>query len=90
MLFQKGTGKLEARWRGPFRVMGFGGEHEVSYVIQHLSGKKIRGPFHGNDLKPFVPREGYLRSPADLLQPEHTIRVPKKKKGESRRRVVLV
>lgn len=46
--------------------------------------KKIRGTFHGNDLKLFTPREGYLKSSADLLEPEPTIR-KKKKKGKSDR-----
>lgn len=60
LLYQNKTGKLEPRWRGPFFVEGFGGTHETSYIIRQLNGRGIRGTFHGNHLKKFVPRTGYL------------------------------
>lgn len=52
MLYQKASGKLEVRWRGSFRIQG--------------NGRKIRGSFHSNDLKRFIPRSGHLaEGPSD-------------------------
>ena len=87
MLHQKNTGKLEPRWRGPFRLRGYGGKHYTSCTLEHLnSHRKIRGSFHGDDLKLFVPRTGYLRFPTEeTLLNYQTIRAPR-----SRRRVHMV
>lgn len=30
MVYQKGVGELQPRWRGPFRIVGDGGSHESS------------------------------------------------------------
>ncbi len=80
MLHQKSAGKLEPRWRGPFRIAQCG-DHEVSYQLVQLSGRKIRGMFHGDHLKRFIPRTGHLiglETPAfPTTQP---IRRPRKKK----------
>ncbi len=67
MLYQKNTGKLEARWRGPFRIKDYGGTHGHSFVLQQLNGRRIRGTFHGDYLKAFVPRTGYLAT--DFVPP---------------------
>ena len=82
MLYQKKHTKLAPRWRGPFRIQGYGGTHQLSFVLVQLNGRKIRGTFHGNHLKIFKPRTGYLSDPSreeDLLLFQ-TIRVPKSKK----------
>lgn len=77
MLHQKKTGKLEARWRGPFRISGCGGIHATTFILQQLDGTRIRGTFHGDDLKQFKPRSGYLwdeSSPSSYLPMRQTIR----------------
>ena len=81
MLFQKDTGILEARWRGPFRVSAYGGTHGVSFILQQLNGKAILGTYHGDHLKAFKPRTGYFTdSTPDLpLPPAQTIRKSRKK-----------
>ena len=33
MLYQKYTGKLQPRWRGPFRISGYGGSHGRSFAL---------------------------------------------------------
>ena len=75
MLHQKASGKLQPRWRGPFRVEGFGSDRQLSYVLRQLNGRLIRGTFHGNHLKRFNPRTGYLSTPTDPQLPQQqTIR----------------
>lgn len=75
MLFQKTSGKLQPRWRGPFYVEGFGGSHGTSYTIRQINGRKIKGTFHGNHLKEFVVRTGRLANPSDIPLPSfQTIR----------------
>lgn len=61
MLYQERTGKLEPRWRGPFIIAGYS-NHSVLYTIKQINGRGIRGTFHGDHLKLFVPRTGYLAS----------------------------
>ena len=78
MLYQKVTKKLQPRWRGPFRISGYGGTHGRSFTLQQLNGRKVRGKFHGDHLKKFVPRSGYLATPTDPQLPQRqTIRPPK-------------
>lgn len=60
MVYQKRTVKLEPQWRGPFRIVGLGGTRGVSWRISQLNGRGIRGTYHGDHLKPFRPRQGYL------------------------------
>lgn len=82
ILYQEKSEKLKPRWRGPFIIQGFGREHEISYHIKQLNGRKIRGTFHGNHLKVFIPKTSYLADPSmDLpLMPYQPIRRPRKKK----------
>lgn len=80
MLYQKNTGKLEAWWRGPFVLRGPGGDHGKSFALQQGNGRKIRGTFHGNHLKIFTPREGYLASGTLAPFPVQTIWAPRQKK----------
>ena len=80
MLFQKDTGKLEPRWRGPFKVAEYG-SHGVFYLLVQLNGRKIRGSFHGDHLKKFVPRTGHLTGPSTSIFPTNqSIRKPRRKK----------
>ncbi|KAI0992640.1 hypothetical protein K3495_g15545 [Podosphaera aphanis] len=52
--------KLHASYRGPFVVVGFAGSHKKSYVLRQVSGQEIKYSYHGDQLKPFRLREGYL------------------------------
>lgn len=80
MLFQKSTGKLEPRWRGPFRIASYGGSHSSSFVLQQLNGRKIKHTYHGDHLKKFIPRTGYLSdSNFPSLPQQQNIRRPRKK-----------
>ena len=87
VLYQEKTGKLEPRWRGPFAVEGFGGKHGITYQLRQLNGRRIRGTFHGNHLKQFTPRSGYLANP--IIDPSiltyQTIRKPRAKGKQTRR-----
>ena len=77
MLYQKNTGKLQARWRGPFRVSGYGGTHGTSFTLKQLNGRGIKGTFHGDHLKTFIPRQGHLTEeglPPLPLPQQQTIR----------------
>ncbi|POS82271.1 hypothetical protein EPUL_005521, partial [Erysiphe pulchra] len=47
-------------WRGPFVVSGFGGEMGKSYILRQIEGTTIPRHYHGDSLKPFRLREGYL------------------------------
>jgi hypothetical protein len=76
MLHQKISGKLQPRWRGPFRIQDYGGSHGKSFVLRQLNGRKIRGAFHGDDLKAFIPRTGYLDDGL-ILPTQQTIRKPR-------------
>ena len=71
MLYQKNTGKLQPRWRGPFAINGFGSERMLSYTIRQLNGRLIKGTFHGNHLKRFTPRTGHLQKPSDTSFLQH-------------------
>lgn len=48
------------RWKGPFRVSGPGGIHGL--FPSWMDERKIRGTYHGDHLKHFHTREGYLQS----------------------------
>ena len=52
--------KLRPSWRGPFVVTGFGGDQHKSYTIRQICGTLIPRTFHGDHLKLFRLREGYL------------------------------
>lgn len=81
MLYQKDTGKLQPRWRGPFQIHGFSSDRKITYTLVQLNGKKIRGTFHGDHLKQFVPREGHLASSQEYRPPgNQALRQPRGKK----------
>ena len=82
MIWQKNTGKLEPRWRGPFVVNRYGGSFGKSYTLKQRNGRKIRGHFRGNHFKRFVPREGYLADGLFVPLPTQTIRPSKKKRDK--------
>jgi hypothetical protein len=52
--------KLRPAWRGPFVITGFGGDMERSYTLRQIDGTSIPRHYHGDSLKPFRLREGYL------------------------------
>ena len=52
--------KLRPAWRGPFVITGYGGDHFKSYTIRQIEGSAIPRTFHGDHLKAFRLREGYL------------------------------
>lgn len=62
MLYDKKTAgqKLKPSWRGPFVVTGFGGDFGKSYTIRQIDGTPIPRTYHGDHLKRFRLREGYL------------------------------
>ncbi len=74
MLYQKSTGKLEPRWRGSFKISGHGGGHEISFTLQRADGSDLPGSFHGNHLKTFKQRIGYLRGNTPSLIPHQLLR----------------
>ena len=80
MLFQKDTGKLQPRWRGPFVVEGFASPRGVSYPIKQINGRRIKGTFRGNHLKLFIARTGYLANQTPELLPQQTIRPSKRRR----------
>ena len=80
MLYQKDTGKLQPRWRGPFVVEAFASPRGVSYLIKQTNGRRIKGTFHGNHLKLFIARTGYLSDQASQLLPQQTIRPSKRQR----------
>ncbi|RKF56181.1 hypothetical protein OnM2_083006 [Erysiphe neolycopersici] len=45
---------------GPFIISEYCGEMQKSYTIRQISGKPIPRYFHGDLLKPFQLREGYI------------------------------
>ena len=54
-------GKLDPRWTGPFVIHGFAGEHRASYKLKRMDGTMIPNSFHGDHLRLFEPRQGYLK-----------------------------
>lgn len=85
MLYQKKTGKLEPRWRGPFVVYAYGSDRQLSYQLRQLNGRRIRGKFHGDHLRQFVPRCGYLANPSDPVLPQQqTIRKSRRERPRAR------
>lgn len=56
-----------------------------------ICGKKvIKGAFHGDHLKKFLPRRGNLRGLSELYLPHHqTIRKPRKRRRMAERKAVV-
>ena len=81
MLYQKDTGKLELRWRGPFRIKDYGDSYGRSFILEQLNGKQVRGLFHRDHLRRFVLRTGHLSdsTSAPYLPQEQTLRYSRKK-----------
>ncbi|CAD6500186.1 BgTH12-04289 [Blumeria graminis f. sp. triticale] len=52
--------KLRPAWRGPFVVVGYGGDMERSFILRQVDGSRIPRHYYGDHLKPFRLREGYL------------------------------
>ena len=82
MVFQKNPTKLEATWRGPFRISGYSGGHGRSFALEQLNRRRrIKGTFHGDHLKLFIQRTGYLTTAMDTpLLPEQNLRASRPKK----------
>lgn len=56
------------RWRGPFKISGYGLYY--SFMLRQLNGPPIKGTFHGTHLKRFIPRSSYLSYDlADYISP---------------------
>lgn len=78
----KGLGeKMSVQWPGPFVVKELtAGGHGVSYWLCHLNGTTIPGAFHGDHLKLFQPRTGYLQNyEKDPVIPPKAIRKLRKR-----------
>ena len=74
-------GKLTERWRGHFLIDSFGRDHGASYTLKTLDGKSAPNTHHGDHLRIFRPREGYLR-PANEEPLEITRDLPFRKKKD--------
>ena len=46
MVYQKGVGELQPRWRGPFRIVGDGGSHESSSHPPRAGTALLLSPGH--------------------------------------------
>jgi hypothetical protein len=54
-----------------------------SFILIQLNGRKIRGTFHEDHLKTFVPRTGYVAAPdAPVLSLTQIIRKERKRKRQ--------
>lgn len=54
---------------------------QCRYKLQQINGESIKGSFHGDHLRKFRPREGYLVPPIETLYPTYqNLRSQKKKK----------
>ena len=73
-------GKLTERWRGPFIIDSFGGDHGASYILKTLEGEPAPNTHHGDHLRIFRPREGYLRpTDEEPLQVTRNLRYRRKR-----------
>ncbi|KAI0994842.1 hypothetical protein K3495_g13340 [Podosphaera aphanis] len=57
---QQARKKLRPAWRGPFVIVGLGGDMGRSYKLRQINGAPIPRHYHGDSLKTFRLREGYL------------------------------
>ncbi|KAK4624378.1 hypothetical protein CLAFUR4_06066 [Fulvia fulva] len=76
--------KLEATFRGPYIVTGYGGEHRRSYTLRQLNGKPIKGHFYGDHLHLFKARWGHLIPPNEALIPEYQLLREPRRRPETR------
>ncbi|KAI1004034.1 hypothetical protein K3495_g4176 [Podosphaera aphanis] len=58
--------KLCASYRGPFIISGLAGDNGKSYTLRQVNGEPIRNTYHGDQLRPFRLREGYLVTDEEL------------------------
>lgn len=81
MLFKDLTsnlGKLTKQWRGSFIIDRSGGDHGVLYVLKTLDKDPAPNTYHGDHLRIFRPREGFLR-PKALLAVTRILRFRRRK-----------
>lgn len=53
--------KLEPRWSGPWKILEPAGKHGISWMLQNVdTGVLLFRRCHGDDLKLYLPRKGYL------------------------------
>lgn len=53
-------GELVSLWGGPYVVFGYGREYTTLYTLTKLDEKPAKDNYHGDHLKKFWLREGYL------------------------------
>ncbi|KAI0999016.1 hypothetical protein K3495_g9180 [Podosphaera aphanis] len=58
--------KLCPAYRGTFVISGLAGDYGKSYTLRQVNGEPIRNTFHGDQLRPFRLREGYLVTGEEL------------------------
>ena len=58
LYYKEQKSKLETRWRNPVVVTGHANEFGFTYNLRQVNGKKIRGQFHGDDLRKFPFQRG--------------------------------
>ncbi|KAI0995730.1 hypothetical protein K3495_g12449 [Podosphaera aphanis] len=63
--------KLRPSWRGPFVITGPGGDHGRSFKVRQIDGSPILRTYHGDHLKVFRLREGYLRTGEEETLPTY-------------------
>lgn len=56
-------GKFDVQWPGPYLVEGYAGEHQTSYHPKHFHEKRHPGAHHGNHLRLYQPRTGFVARP---------------------------
>ena len=49
MLHQKNKlGKLQPRWKSPFKMVKYGGTHGRNFILKQFNGRKIKNTFRGD------------------------------------------
>lgn len=94
MVRQHRPGKLQPKYRGPFRVSRPASNRFVSYIIFDSHGEEFVHSFHANDLKPFEPRKDYISREEDdpihwrdqTIRASRTKNKKKKMKNETRKK----
>lgn len=61
--------KLHPVYKGPFKITAHGGSYKKSYQLRQLDSTLIKNNNHGDQLKPFRVREGYLVSKSEENHP---------------------
>lgn len=63
--------KMKPSYRGPFVVVGPGGEYKVSYTLRQIDGSPIKRHFYGDHLQPFELRTGHLKNKVEVKLPQY-------------------